>query len=208
MSADTTINWSNPILYIQLNPPKRSKMMAKYTVIILQAATHATNIKNGPLKRTHITLILLLTSMQGQQISSAVHFHLVTFTLTRIGSCNDLYLRNTLSIKLMSSNGLRSTVMNILRKQERKEATFSRKTLMFLFPLLISWDREGNAQYSPWYMWISPKLFLYQLIYFPKRPANLHSMLSRENSTVAITIICMFALTQSRLDLMTFQTID
>ena len=191
MRADTTVNWSNPILYIQLNPPKRSKMTAKYIVIILQAATHATNIKNGPLKRTHI----------------ARSSNIICSTLSPCYIHTDLYLHNILSIKLMSSNGLGSTIMNISWKGEREEAAFTLKTLMFLFLRCHFHETER----------VTPSLAVgicefHQLkligSYFPKRPANFHSMLSRENSTVAIIIFCMFAIRQSRVDLITFQTID
>ena len=44
--------------------------------------------------------------------------------------------------------------------------------------------------------------------WFPERSANLNSVLSRRNQTVAITISALFAQRQSRVNLMTFQTID
>lgn len=59
--------------------------------------------------------------------------NIICSTLSSCYIHTDLYLHNILSIKLMSSNGLGSTIMNISWKQERKEAAFSRKTLMFLF---------------------------------------------------------------------------
>ena len=44
--------------------------------------------------------------------------------------------------------------------------------------------------------------------WFPERSANFYSVLSREHSTVNITILCIFALRQSGMDLMIFQTND
>lgn len=59
--------------------------------------------------------------------------NIICSTLSSCYIHTDLYLHNILSIKLMSSNGLGSTIMNISWKEERKKAAFSRKTLMFLF---------------------------------------------------------------------------
>ena len=44
--------------------------------------------------------------------------------------------------------------------------------------------------------------------WFPERSANFSSVLSRQHSTVNITILCIFALRRSGMDLMIFQTND
>lgn len=97
------------------------------------------------------------------------------------------------------------------------------KCLMLRLSQKELWDREGNTQSSPWDAWISPKLFIPITIVNAWNQSELvsgevhkllFSIIKRDHRTLCSLVVslsqysAMFALKQSLVYLLTYQTID
>ena len=101
-----------------------------------------------------------------------------------------------------------------------REAIFTRARVFFsrpTFPRKNAGTERGNAQSSPWDMWISSKLFLDQFnpwinrkFFFRRGPQTfIQSCRERiEQSSLKYRYSAFFVLRQSRVHLITFQAID